>query len=356
METAVQKSIFQRVVEVIGRIFGPVIDILCASGLLKGVLMILSTLGILSTDSSTYQVLILLSDTFFYFLPIFLAVSASKVFQVNRYTALLLAAFLVNPHVTTFFESGKEYFFGLPIKSAVYTSSVLPILLSLWMMKYIEKILIKYVHESIRGMFVPLMSLLIILPITLFILGPVGNSIAIYVTYGYNYLMDFSLIIGMSLLAALFPLFIMFGISTAMAPVIINNLALDGHDTMLISLGCCLFALAGMSLSVYFKKEDLKSAALSGVITALLGVGEPSVFGVGLAVRKAFIICMLSALVGGGITGFFHAQATAFIIPNLVTLPAYIGQPGFVGTIIGCFIAFVMSFLLNFIFLKKNKV
>lgn len=358
MENNEVKSLGSKFINLIGNIFGPAINILCAAGLLKGILTICLTLGLLADNSDTYKILLLLSDAFFYFLPVFLAFTSAEVFKVTRFSAVLLAVFLVHPQLANLFNDGVNTIFAIPVGNTAYPSTVLPIILAVFLMKYIESFFLKILPNSVKDMMVPLLTLLIVLPITLIVLGPVGNSIASFVTYGYNYLMNISPIIGMAVLSFLFPVFIMFGISTALAPVVINNIAMNGSDTILISLGCSLFSLAGMSLAIYFKSSDSESkgTALSATITALLGVGEPSVFGVGLKVQKAFFLASLSSLVGGTIVGITQAKVTAFIIPNLITLPAYIGQPGYVGTISGCLITFVLSLLINYVFIPQTDL
>ncbi|RRK11813.1 hypothetical protein D1831_00290 [Lactiplantibacillus garii] len=340
---------FEKGIQFIGDIFGPVVNILCAVGLLKGGLTICITLHWLTVQNPTYQVLWLLSNVFFNFLPIFLAFTSAKVLQTNRFTAVLLAAFLVQPQLAAMLKRGTT-FLGLKLPNTSYDSTVLPIIFAVILLHFVERGLKKVLPKLIQAMFVPLISLLIVLPITLFILGPVGNLVAKGVTLGYNNTMAVSPVIAMALLAGLFPVFIMLEISTALAPVAINNIAVKGDDTILISLGVSLFALAGMALAVYVQAKaepQLRVAALSGVVTALLGVGEPSVFGIGLDHRRQFVGSMLAAAVGGLIVGAFRTKVTAFIIPSVVTIPAYIGQPGYLGLMIGAPVAFMISFAVN---------
>ncbi|GBD65442.1 PTS transporter subunit EIIC [Tetragenococcus halophilus] len=356
MEKVNKDSLGTKFINIIGNIFGPVINVLCAAGLLKGILTICLTTGILSEASNTYNILSVLSDAFFYFLPVFLAYTSAEVFKVSKFSAVLLAVFLVHPQLNDLFENGANTIFGIPYIVTNYTSTVLPIILAVFVMKFVEGFFEKIIHDSIKDMLVPLFTLLIIVPLTLIILGPIGNSIASFVTYGYNYLMNISFVIGMAVLSFLFPVFIMFGISTALASVVIKNIATNGSDTILISLGCSLFALAGMSLAVYLKTTDnkLKGTALSATITALLGVGEPAVFGVGIEARKPFLLAMSASAIGGAIVGVTQSKVTAFLIPNVVTLPAYIGQPGYIGTFLGCFVAFIISFGCTFLINKEK--
>lgn len=351
MTEQAQNNIFQKFLDIVGQIFIPVINVLCAAGLLKGILSISLMCHLLNEKSSTYIALSVLSDLFFYFLPIFLAFTSAKVFGVNRFTCVLLATFLVHPQLAALIGTDHPTIYGLPIAHTAYTATVLPIIFSVILMKYIEAFFIRILPEAVRDMMVPLFTLLIIIPICLVIVGPMGNAVATFVTYGYNFLITISPMIAMAILAALFPIFILFGISTALAPVIINNIAINGFDTILLSLGCSLFALAGMSLAIYLRSHgEMKTTSLGAMITAFLGVGEPAVFGVGIANKHAFALCMGSAAVGGAIVGFAQAKVNAFIIPNLITLVAFIGQPGYIATIIGCISAFIVSFITNYLF------
>lgn len=347
---------FEKTIQFIGDIFGPVVNILCAVGLLKGILTIGITMHWLTTTNSTYQVLWLLSNVFFDFLPIFLAFTTAKVLKTNQFTAVLIASFLVQPQLTTLLNHHATLF-GIQLPNTSYESTVLPIIFAVITLHYVELGLKRVLPKLIQDMFVPLISLIVVLPITLFILGPVGNLLAKGVTLGYNNTMNVSPMIAMALLAGLFPVFIMVEISTALAPVVINNIAVKGDDTILISLGVSLFALAGMSLAVYLQApagSQTRVAALSGVVTALLGVGEPSVFGIGLDHRRQFGGSMVAAAIGGLIVGLFQTKVTAFIIPSVVTLPAYVGQPGYVGLLIGAPVAFGLSFVINSLVVKRR--
>ncbi len=353
---ATKHPYFEKVIQFIGDIFGPVVNILCAVGLLKGVLTIGITMHWLTTSNSTYQVLWLLSNVFFDFLPIFLAFTSAKVLKTNQFTAVLIASFLVQPQLATMLKNHATLF-GLTLPNTSYESTVLPIIFAVILLHYVELGLQRCLPKLIQDMFVPLISLVVVLPITLFILGPVGNLLAKGVTLGYNNTMNISPMIAMALLAGLFPAFIMVEISTALAPVVINNIAVKGDDTILISLGISLFSLAGMSLAVYLRSaagSQARVAALSGVVTALLGVGEPSVFGVGLQHRRQFVGSMVAAAVGGLIVGLFQTKVTAFIIPSIVTIPAYIGQPGYLGLMIGAPVAFSLSFVINSFVLRRD--
>ncbi|CAJ1228225.1 hypothetical protein LZY01_10290 [Levilactobacillus zymae] len=355
MDVATKHPLFEKGIQFIAAIFGPVVNVLCAVGLLKGALTICTTLHWLAPSNSTYQVLWLLSNVFFSFLPIFLAFTSAKVIKTNPFTAVLIAAFLVQPQLTTLLTHHATLF-GVTLPNTRYDSTVLPIIFAVILLHFVESGLKRYLPEVIQAMFVPLLSLLIVLPVTLFLLGPIGNLLAKGVTLGYNNTMAISPIIAMAILSGLFPAFIMVEISTALAPVVINNIAVKGDDTILISLGICLFSLAGMSLAVYLQAQPgskTRAAALSGIVTALLGVGEPAVFGVGLTHRRQFAGSMLAAAIGGLIVGAFQTKVTAFIIPSVVTIPAYIGQPGYLGILIGAPVTFLLSLAFNSLAIQR---
>ena len=354
------KGIIATVLDTIAGIFFPVVPALTGAGMLKAVLSIVVAFGWISTESDTYQFINYIGDTAFYFLPILLACSAAKKFKCNQYAAMAIGAVLLHPTFTTMVETAKHsgkglHLLGLPVSLISYGSSVIPIILAIWFMSYIELFADKIVPKTIKIFGVPLFTLMIVAPVTLIVIGPLGNILGIGLGNGIEILNNYASWIVPLLVGALTPLMVMTGMHYGLIPIGINMLATSGCDTvagpgMMISN----IAQGGSSLAVAIraKNKDIKQLAGSVWITAVLGITEPAMYGINLRFKKP----LYSAMIGGGVAGLFigimGVGRYAQVSPGLLALPSFIGPNGFSNLIyafIGCVIAFVVSFVVSFI-------
>lgn len=330
----------------ISAVFLPIVNLLSAAGILKGLIAALTMTGVLAADGDTHLVLDAIPSAIFHFLPVFVAFTTAQLTGVNPFTAVGLGAITVFPPLTERLASGDALtFLGLPVADVVYPSSVIPVIAGVLLLKYVERGLRRIVPEVIQGPFVPLLSLVVVTPAVLVVLGPLGALIGDGLASGYGALYDWNPVVSGIALGGVVQLMVMFGFHWGLVPVMIANIATTGSDTILAFFGPAVFAQVGAALAVCLRVKDprFRALAASAAVSAAFGVTEPALFGVNLPLRKPMVVVCLSGAVGGGIVGLSGAAATAFAFPGLASLPVYFGT-GFGVFALACVIALVVSF------------
>lgn len=346
-------TLVSRLIAGIAGIFSPLMMAMSGAGLLKAMLILFTTIGIMTTDGSTYRILYAVSDAVFYFLPMALAISAARFFKTNEYVALVIAGGLVYPDIINMYNNGETItFLGLPVVLVSYTSSVIPAIASVWILSKVEKFFNKITPQILKGLLVPIACVAIVFPVTLLTVGPLTSYAGMYLAEGYQFIMDINPVIAGTIVAGIWPVVIIFGLHWGFVPIVVNNIAVYGFDTLFVITGPNNFAQAGSAFGVFLKTKDADLKQLAGSATisaALTGITEPALYGVNLKFKKPFIISCICAAVAGGITAWAGTSVTAFIGTSLLTLPAYIGV-GFVGFLVACAIAFIGSAIGTYIF------
>lgn len=336
--------------------FTPFIGAVAGAGILKGLLALFVALHWLSTTSGAYKIWFAAGDGVFYFLPVMLAFTAAKQLKVNPFVSMAVGFSLVYPTIVQLGAKNiKLSFFGIPVIPANYTSTVIPILLSVWVLSYLEPFLNKIFPDAVRNIFTPLFSLMIMVPLTLIVVGPLGSWISNGLAKGVMGIYDAVPAIAGALIGAFWEVFVIFGVHWAFVPLGMNNLAKLGYDPLMPMMAPAVLAQGGAALGVFLKTKDEKMKGLAGssTITALFGITEPTIYGVTLKFKKPFYFAMLGGGIGGAIAALSHAHASAFTMPSLLALPTYLGK-GFVGEVIGIAIAFVVPAVLTYFFGVKN--
>jgi len=353
-QTVKKKSFMNTVIDGISAIFLPIINILSAAGILKGILIILTSTSVLSEESQTYMVLYAIADSLFYFLPILLAYTAAVKFKANPYLAVVIAGALLYPSVTELMDASDNLnVLALPMKSVIYHSSVIPIIMAVGLLHFVEGFLNKVTPALIRGFFVPLVSMVVVTLITLFVFGPIGGVIGDALANGYKYVFDWSPVVAGFLLGAAIQPMVIFGMHWSFALIAMNNVAVNGSDTVVALISAAVFAQVGATLAVMVKskQKELKSTCMSAAITAVFGVTEPCLFGINLPRKKPFIAVIIGGGVGGAVAALSGATASAFSFPSIATLPLFFGD-GFVmyviSNVVGLVVAFVACMLMPF--------
>ncbi|MGP0576812.1 beta-glucoside-specific PTS transporter subunit IIABC [Paenibacillus peoriae] len=345
---------FGAVIDVISSIFAPLLGVMAGSGILKGLLLIASNLGWLLPKDTTYMILYAAADSLFYFLPLLLAVTTARKFGGNIFVALTIAGGLLYPTIVTLkTEATPTDFFGIPIVMMSYSSTVIPIILAVIVMSKLEKWCNRVIHESVKNFITPLILLVIMLPLTLIVFGPVGvyvgNAIATALVAAFS----FSPLLAGAILGACWQLLVIFGVHWGLVPVFINNIAVNGRDGIKPSAAASIFAQTGAAFGVMLKTKNkkLKTLAGSATLTALFGITEPAVYGVTLPLKRPFIAGIIGGAVGGAIIGQAGTQAFASGAPGLLTLPIFYGPggQGFPGLILGITVSFLVSAILTYI-------
>lgn len=343
------KTIINHVIDGISGIFQPIINLLSAAGLLKGILAILTAADVLSTSSETYLVLNAMADSLFYFLPMILAFTASKKFGANPYTAVVIGGVLLYPTLTQIFEAGNDITFaGFTMKAVTYHSSVIPILLAVWLLAFAERRINKILPDMVSGFLTPAICIVFVGLITLFVFGPIGTIIGDALARAYEAVYEASPVIAGTVLGAAMQPMVIFGFHWSFVLVAMNNIAVNGVDTVLAFMGPPVFAQAGAALAVCLKSRNkkFKSTCISAMLSACFGITEPAMFGVNLPLKKPMIAVCVGGALGGAAAGLSGAQAMAFAFPGLATLPIFLGE-GFGLYIISCIIGFLSAFLLS---------
>lgn len=356
-ETEKEKNIFNKLLAFVSSVFTPFLGALAASGILKGFLVLATTLGILSSESGTYQVLYAASDSVFYFLPLILAFTGAKQLKVNQYVAVVIAGALLYPDlITQMSKTGTIEFLGLPIQSMTYSASVIPILLSIWLLSYLEPVFDKIFPEAIRNIMTPLLSLIIMVPLTLIVVGPLGNLISQGLAALLASLYEFSPLVAGFILGGLHQVIVIFGVHWALISLMINNISQYGQDPWLPIICIAVFAQAGATLGVFLKTKDKRMKSLSGsaFITAIFSITEPAIYGINLKLKKPMYFALVSSAVGGAVAGFGRVTASTFTFPGILAIPTYLGQ-GFIYEIIGLAIGLFGAMILTYLFADVNN-
>lgn len=348
-------GIFNRIVDVISSIFAPFLYTLAACGILQGILGILVALGWIDTAGGTYQILNFVSWTAFTFLPVLISITAAKKFGANIYMAVVIACALVSPDYIEMVNTGADvHFLGIKVQLLSYTSSVIPIILSIWAASYVQKFFDKYLPVVVRNLFSPLFTIAIMVPLTLLVFGPIGNSIGGAIGGVYNYLYDLSPVVAGIIVGGLWEVLVIFGVHWGITPVTVGNYATLGYDTFTGLQASAVFSQAGAALGVFLKTRDkeMKGVSLSAATTGLFGITEPAIYGVNLRLKKPMICGCIAGAAAGGVAGAFHAVSWGYNMPGIATIPAYFKSghsSEFIGFLVSIVIAFVLGAVLTYI-------
>ena len=351
-----------KILNVVTAIFTPTIPAIAASGMLKGILAVAALIGlnVYHVDIKTFNTYIILnaaSDALFYFMPVILARSAAKVFKTNEYIAMTLGATLCYPTLVELMTGNKAVtLFGIGITKANYVSSVVPIIIAVFVLAYVEKFVKKIMPDVLKIIMVPTLSLLIMVPATLMIFGPIGIYIGNAVNWAYHYIMNLSPILLGAFVGGIWCVLVIFGAHRAIIPIGINDVAKTGRQNLLAFAGAANFSQAGAALGVFFKtkNKNLKTVAASATVTALFGITEPAIYGANLRLKKPMVYAVISGALGGALMGWGGSYGNAFANQGVLTIPVYAsaGTKAFICYILGCLIAFggacILTVILGF--------
>ena len=361
-------SLMDKAIDLISGIFTPILGPLAAAGMIKGLTAMCASFGWLAKTSGTYEVLYAIGDGFFYFLPLILAITSAKKFKVDRFTAITIGAAMCYPAMVAMNSSKKVLFdlfngtflhsqvhatfLGIPIISMNYTSTVIPIILAVWFASVVEKWCKKWIPTVVKTFLVPFVTLLIVVPLTFLIIGPlatwIGNALAAITSAVYN----FSPVLAGILLGGFWQVFVIFGVHWGFVAVMMSNIAALGYDPILgLSLGAS-FAQIGVVLAILLQTKDqkLKGIALPAFLSGIFGVTEPAIYGVTLPRKKPFVLSCIAAGIGGGLIGFFGTKMYMMGGMGVFVIPAAIGpKTGVDMSVYGLMIAMAVSFVLGFI-------
>lgn len=347
-----QPSLIDKLLNALKEIFAPNLVALTGAGILKGIIILLLTFNIIQPETAEQFILYHIADAVFYFLPVLLAYSSGKVFGANPVLAASVALFLVHPSFTEAATTRTGDFFGIPVTDTTYISSVIPIILIIWAQSYVEKFVNKILPKMIRGVFGPVLILVITGVIGVLVLGPIGSFFGDLLGKGIGILSQYAGWLVNALLGGFGMFLIMAGGHYALIPIATQNLAQTGAETLMMpGLLPGNMAMAGMALAVALRThyKEYKSYSVSAFVTALLGVSQPALYGIAVPIKKCMIAVIVAGVCGGLYAGVIGLEGYALSDPGLAALPAYISPDGTWGNFIHAIITIVISFTIAFV-------
>lgn len=353
--TSVKRKGISAVLDTLSGIFTPILPAMIGCAMIKAVLVILKSSDLISADSQLFTILTFIGDAAYYFLPMLIAWSSAVKFKTNVGLALALAGVLLHPSFSTLMSSGDPVtFLGLPITKVTYSSSVVPIILVVWVMSYIEKFAEKVSPKVIKTILKPLIIVLVMAPLSLIVIGPIGSIIGTYVASGVGFINTHAGWLVSGIVGGTFPFLIMTGMHYSLGPIAITAYTTTGLEPI-IGPGMLIHSMtqggAALAVALKTRNKEFRQVAISTSMTALLGITEPAMYGVNLRLRKPLIAVVTGGVIGGIYVGAFGVARSAMGITGLATLPAFITEnpSNLVNAIIGCIIGFAVSFVLTLI-------
>ncbi|SFL74190.1 beta-glucoside-specific PTS transporter subunit IIABC [Halanaerobium salsuginis] len=349
-------NIIQRAMQTISSIFVPVIPAIAGAGMIRALLSILIATGLINDASNTYYVLRFMADAPFYFLPFLLAYTSARRFKCNPILAMCLAGILIHPNFNSARSAGRSLsVFGLPITMATYSYSVIPTILSVWVMSYIENIAEKVTPSAIKAVFKPLLIIIISGIVGLTLVGPLGTFVGRLLAQGMGFLDGIAPWMLPLVTGAIAPLMVMTGMHYTLVPLTTIQLTNLGYEVVM-GPGFLASNMAQSAVSygvaLRTKNKELRQIAISTGTTALMGITEPAMYGVTMKVKKALLAVMIGGTAGGLYAGLSGLVRFSFGTPGLATLPVFIGDDpmNFIHAIITIIITYVVSLAMVFIF------
>lgn len=340
----------------IAGMFTPILPAIAGAGMIKGIIAILVALGWMTDKSSTYTILSAVGDGAFYFLPIILAVSAAKKMGSNIFIGASLAAGIMHPTITALLAEGDSSFAGITVIAASYSSTVVPIVIAIWIASYVERAVDRITHASLKLIVVPTVTLLIMVPLTLIAIGPLGSILGNSLSDGIAWLFDNASIFASILIAGTMSVLIITGMHYALLPIVVSSMATFGYDFIIPLMFAANMAQGGAAFGVGFKSKvtSTKSLAYSTGLTALMGITEPAMYGINMKFKKPFAAALIGGAVSGAFMGIFTVKTFAVGTAGLPGIAAFAGPAisnlvyGLVGGLIGFAVASLITYLLGF--------
>ncbi|WP_297712535.1 beta-glucoside-specific PTS transporter subunit IIABC [Clostridium sp.] len=355
-EDAPKASVLNRIIATMSAVFAPFIYILAAAGILQGCLILINMVSPSFSSTGTYEVLSFMSWAPFTFLPIFIAITASKHFKCNMFIAVACCAALVSPtwaEIAARIADGESIrFLGISLAETTYTSSVLPPLFLVWILSYVERFVDKKLPEVIKSLFTPFICMVVMVPLTILVIGPLSDSLATAIANGYNYLYNLAPAVAAAVIGGLWQIVVIFGVHWGVTPMCLANYDLYGMDTFQAFQTMAVIAQAGAVFGVFIKarNKQTKNIALSAGVTGIFGITEPAIYGVNLKFKKPFICGCIAGAVGAVVGSFFNIAYYAYAgLPGMLTVVNAItpdNSKSIIGMLLGAAISFVGAIIL----------
>lgn len=359
-DSSTKMGIGATILDFIVGVFQPLVPVIAGAGILKSLVLLLSMMGVLEKASHLYTLLNSIGEAGFYFLPLFVACTTAQKLKVNQLVSIAAVAVLILPATTTLMAEGATIF-GLPITQITYTHQVFPAILSVLFLAQVERFFTKVSPKAIRIFFVPLMALLITVPVTLVVLGPIGYFVGqgftsfilfIYAKLGW---------IAIALLAPVLPLLISTGMHKALVPYAVSSITEMGYELLYLPASLAHnIAESGACFGVALRSKDekVRSTAISSGVSALFGITEPALYGLTIQNKNVLASVMSGSFVGAIFIGLFGVRAYAAVGPGLASISMFISEElprNILFALIGALISFIISFVLGMMLWKEKR-
>ncbi|WP_122055463.1 beta-glucoside-specific PTS transporter subunit IIABC [Vibrio sp. Evd11] len=348
--------VLDAVISSMSAIFAPIVYILAAAGLLQGFLIVGKYFAPAFTETGTFAVLNFMSWTPFAFLPVFIAITASKHFNCNPFIAVFCSCVLINPDwaaIASQISNGEVItFLSFPLAKTVYTSSVLPPIFMIWGLSYVERFAKKVIPAVVSELLTPLICVVVMVPLTLIVIGPVSSSAAEGVAIGYNWLFEAFPPLAAALIGGIWQIVVVFGVHWGITPVIMANFDMYGRDSFQAFQSMAVIAQMAAAFAVAYKSRNkaLKTTSVSAGITAVFGITEPTLYGVTLRLKKPFICGCIGGAAGALVASLFGTYYYAYAgLPGLLTIMNAISiehPQSFIGMVSGVAVTIATTFVL----------
>lgn len=344
----------------------PVIGLLAASGILKGILSLLKNFNLVSATTPTYVIINAMGDSVFYFLPIFVGFTAAKKLGADPVIMGIIGGVLTYPAIVGMATTGKvtghllgmainANFFGIPVHVASYTYSIFPMIAGAWLASKLEPWLKRVIPTVLRMIFVPLFEVVIISGAIIIILGPIITALSGALAAGIVAIYKLSPAISGLIIGGFYQVLVIFGLHWAIIPIVVNDITTTGHSYLNAIVSATMVAQGGAVLAIALKSKfaNIKELAWPATISAFCGVTEPAMYGINLKYGRAFITASIGGAVGGFLTGLFNVNMWGFA-GSLIGVTSFINPKGldfsFYGFLIASAIDLIVVFTLTWMF------
>lgn len=372
-------NLLDRFVDTISGIFQPILGIMAACGMVKGLNTLFIALGLYTADCGGYMVINAVGDAMFTFLPLFLGFTAAKKFGLKPMVGLAIGAIMCYPAIQastisagteplyTMFEgtmfASPVYieFFGIPVISMDYTSTVIPVIFVTYFASICERFFSKFIPDLVKFFFVPMLTLIVALPVGFLLIGPVATFGSTIISETVLSIRDFSPMIAGAVVGLTWQILVIFGLHWGFIPVYINNIVTLGYDNVMMPFFACTFATSAVVAAIFFKTKDknLKEMCIPNFISGIFGVTEPAIYGILLPLKKPFIISCIAGGIGGGFYGLFNFRKFMMGGMGIFEFPAMIEPDGSMGNLIvavtGVIITMIIAFVMTMVIYKDDK-
>lgn len=380
MEDSGNGSLFNRAIDVISGIFQPILGIMAACGMVKGLNALFVALGLYTDTCGGYLIFNAIGDGLFNFMPLFLGYTAAKKFNLKPMIGLVIGTIMCYPTVQnsalsaggealytlfagTMFESAVYTdFFGIPLIAMDYTGTVIPVIFVVYFASKCEKFFSKFIPDLVKFFFVPMLTLFVAIPVGFLLIGPVATFGSAVIAEAVMSVRNFSPMLAGAIVGLTWQILVIFGLHWGFIPVYINNIMTNGYDNVMMPFFACTFATSAVVLAIFFKTKNrqMKEMALPNFISGIFGVTEPAIYGILLPLKKPFVISCIAGGIGGGFYGAFNFRKFMMGGMGIFEFPAMIEPDGSMGNLIvavaGVLITMVIAFSATMFLYKEPEM